>query len=280
MTIQLSTSATAAASIINARAPGFKPKLGLILGSGLGGFADHLSDPIFLSYAELPGFPMSTVPGHAGRLVLGWLGGVPVACLQGRAHGYEGVTSEAVQTLIRTLKLIGCDTVFITNSAGSLRSEVGPGSLMMITDHINFQGNSPLLGQNDDRFGPRFVSLDEAYDPALRERLSEVAKHLDVPLSEGVYIAVSGPHFETHAEIRAFKMWGADAVGMSTVPEVIIARHCGLRVIALSTITNLAAGMSDEKLSHEMTLLSATSASDKISHLIIAFIESLHHEPC
>ncbi len=280
MTIHLSSAATLSASIISARAPNFTPKLGYILGSGLGSFADHIEKPVTISYAELPGFPVSTTPGHAGRLVLGWLGGMPVACLQGRAHGYEGVSFEAVQTLIRTLKLIGCETVMLTNAAGSLRAEVPPGSVMLITDHINFQGTNPLVGQNDDRFGPRFIAVDNAYDLALRKRLEIVAQQLGIELSQGVYIAVSGPSFETGAEIRAFRMWGADAVGMSTVPEVIIARHCGLRVVAISSITNLGAGMTDEVLTHENTLHFAQLAAKNISRLIIAFTESLKNDPC
>jgi xanthosine phosphorylase len=274
------SAAAQAASIISARAPEFKPKVGLVLGSGLGDVANQITSPIMIAYAELPGFPVSTVVGHSGRMVLGYLKGVPVACLQGRAHNYEGVSPEAVQTLIRTLKLIGCDTFIATNAAGSFRPEVGAGSLMMITDHINFQGSNPLVGHNDDYFGPRFIAMTNAYDVAYRKRLSDVAKQLSIPLPEGVYISVLGPSFETAAEIRMFKMWGADAVGMSTVPEVIIAHHAGMRVAVVSSITNLAAGMSEENITHEDTVHFAKIAAKNLSRLLVEFIGSLESDPC
>jgi xanthosine phosphorylase len=274
------SAAARAASIISARAPEFSPKVGVVLGSGLGSVANQITQPIMISYAELPGFPVSTVVGHSGRLVLGYLNGVPVACLQGRAHNYEGVSPEAVQILIRTLKLIGCDTFIATNAAGSLRAEVGAGSLMMITDHINFQGSNPLVGPNDDYFGPRFIAMGNAYDLALCERLRKVAKQLEIPLHEGVYMAVIGPSFETAAEIRAFRILGADAVGMSTVPEVIIAHHCGMRVAVVSSIVNLATGMSPEILTHEGTVHFAKLAAKDLSRLLVEFIGSLEQDPC
>ena len=274
------SAAAQAASIINARAPEFTPKVGLVLGSGLGAVANQIANPITISYAELPGFPMSTVVGHAGRMVLGYLNGAPVACLQGRAHSYEGVAPEAVQTLIRTLKLIGCDTFIATNAAGSLREEIGAGSLMMITDHINFQGSNPLVGPNDDYFGPRFIAMTNAYDATYRSRLSKIAKQLSIPLPEGIYISVLGPSFETAAEIRMFKMWGADAVGMSTVPEVIIAHHAGMRVAVVSSITNLAAGMSEDTITHEDTVHFAKIAAQNLSRLLVEFIGSLESDPC
>ncbi|MFU8797230.1 MAG: purine-nucleoside phosphorylase [Gammaproteobacteria bacterium] len=272
--------AARAASIISARAPEFTPKVGLVLGSGLGDVANQIKHPITISYAELPGFPMSTVVGHAGRLVLGYFNDMPVACLQGRAHAYEGVSLEAVQTLIRTLKLIGCDTFVATNVAGSLRAEVGPGSLMMITDHINFQGSNPLVGPNDLYFGPRFIAMTNAYDLALRERLLKTAKQLDIPLHQGTYIAVLGPSYETAAEIRMFRQWGADAVGMSTVPEVIIAHHTGMRVAVVSSIVNLAAGMIDEIITHEDAVHFGKIAAQNLSKLLVGFIGNLKSEPC
>jgi purine-nucleoside phosphorylase len=195
--------------------------------------------------------------------------------LQGRAHLYEGGDPEAMQTPVRALKAAGAETLVLTNAAGSLRPELGPGSLMAIADHINLTGTNPLVGPNYDALGPRFPSLRDAYDPQLRETLHATAGDLGIPLAEGVYLAVSGPSFETAAEIRAFRTLGADAVGMSTVPETILARHTGLRVAAVSTITNLAEGLSDEPLSHEQTLRDARRAAGSLARLLTAFVERL-----
>jgi xanthosine phosphorylase len=253
----------------------FTPRIGIVLGSGLGGLAEHISDPTFIPYQNLPGFPISTVPGHSGQLVLGYLEGVPVACLQGRAHYYEGATNEKIKTLIRTLKVIGCDILLGTNASGSLRPEVGAGNLMIVADHINFQGNNPLIGINDDEFGGRFVSMENAYDSALRTQLHAVAKQLNIPITEGVYLSVLGPMYETPAEIRAFRILGADAVGMSTASEVIVARHCGLRVAVVAAITNLAAGLSDEEITHEGTLHYAGKAADHMIQLVKGFVREV-----
>lgn len=261
-----------AARAIKARCPDFTPKIGIILGSGLGKLADHIDDAIMIPYEELPDFGSSTVEGHDGYLVLGHLKGVPVACLKGRRHFYEGISNPMVQTLVRTLKLLGCETLLATNAAGSMKQEAGPGSLMLITDHINFSFNNPLVGKNDDEFGPRFIGMEDAYDPGLRQTMLETAKELDITLHQGVYISVLGPSFETPAEIRAFKMWGADAVGMSTVPEVIVARHCGLKVVVVSAITNYGSGMSDTKLSHDETLHFADKASGNMIKLVENFV--------
>lgn len=269
-----------AAAVIKERFNNFSPILGLVLGSGLGYLADQITDQMVISYAELPGFPISTVAGHAGKLVLGYLNGLPVACLQGRVHLYEGVSPQAIQTFIRTLKLIGCQYFMATNSAGSLRSDVGPGQLMMITDHINFQGMNPLVGHNDESFGPRFMPMHDAYDIDLQKRLLVIANANGIALAQGTYIGVLGPSFETPAEIRAFRILGADAVGMSTVPDVIVARHCGLRVAVVSAITNFAAGMSDEVITHENTLHFAKLAANDLSRLIVEFAGSLNREPC
>jgi xanthosine phosphorylase len=258
--------------IIQQKLPDFKPKVGIVLGSGLGSLSEQLTDKQCFSYEELPGFPISTVAGHAGKLHLGKLSNVPVACLQGRVHPYEGTSAQGVKTLIRTLKLLGCEVLLITNAAGSLRADVGPGHLLMITDHINFQINNPLVGPNDEEFGSRFVAMTDAYDLNLREQLAFVAMQEKIDLAQGVYISTLGPCFETAAEIRAFKLLGADAVGMSTVPEVIVARHCGLRVAVISVITNLAAGMSDEKISHENTLHFAALGAGNLQRLIMAFL--------
>lgn len=261
-----------AATYIQEKKPGFKPKMGLVLGSGLGGLADELTDRTVIAYTELPGFPESKVAGHAGKLVLGYLAGVPIACLQGRVHYYEGAAHEKIKTLVRTLKLIGCEILFATNAAGSLRPEVGPGEIMAISDHINFQGLNPLIGPNDEAFGPRFVSMDAVYDKGLRTKLQVAAKAEGFALSEGVYLATLGPMFETPAEIRAFRVLGADLVGMSTVSEVTVARHCGLSVVAVSAICNFAAGMSDEIISHEGTLHFAGLAASRMIQLIKGFL--------
>jgi xanthosine phosphorylase len=248
------------------------PRVGVVLGSGLGAVADAVEDPAVVGYEELPGFPRPSVAGHAGRAVVGSIAGVPVAVLQGRAHLYEGGDPEALRTPVRALKAAGASILVLTNAAGSLRTEVGPGSLMAITDHINLTGVNLLMGPNDDAIGPRFPSLRDAYDPELLDGLRASARDLGIALAEGVYLAVSGPSFETPAEIRAFRTLGADAVGMSTVQETILARHCGLRVAAVSVITNLAEGMTDEPLSHEQTLSAAQDGAVDLTRLLLEFI--------
>jgi xanthosine phosphorylase len=250
------------------------PRLGIILGSGLGAVAEALDDAVRVLYTDLPDFPAPSVHGHAGTLVLGTLSGVPVACLQGRKHVYEGGDPGAMRGPVRALKAAGAEALFVTNAAGSLDAEVGPGSLMAISDHINMLGVNPLTGPNEDAIGPRFPSLRDAYDPGLRALLHEVADRLGIALADGVYLATAGPSFETPAEIRAFRTLGADAVGMSTVPEVILARHAGLRVVAVSAITNLAEGMGGEALSHEQTLRYANEAAGDLTRLIIGFCEA------
>jgi xanthosine phosphorylase len=247
------------------------PRLGIILGSGLGAVAEALDDAVTIPYTELPDFPAPSVHGHAGTLALGTLAGLPVACLQGRRHVYEGGDPGAMRGPVRALKAAGAEALLVTNAAGSLRADVGPGSLMAISDHINMLGVNPLTGPNDDAIGPRFPSLRDAYDPELRRALHAAADSLGVALADGVYLATAGPSFETPAEIRAFRTLGADAVGMSTIPEVILARHAGLRVAAVSAITNLAEGMGGEALSHEQTLRYANQAAGDLTRLIIEF---------
>src|ERR1700761_6560541 len=251
------------------------PRVGVILGSGLGAVADAVIDPVVIGYEDLPGFPRPTVQGHAGHAVLGRISGVPVAVLQGRAHLYEGGPIDALRVPVRTLQAAGAEILVLTNAAGSLRPDVGPGRLMAITDHINLTGTSVLIGPNDDAVGPRFPPMGDAYDPALLEQLRAAARALEIPLAEGVYLAVSGPAFETPAEIRAFATLGADAVGMSTVHETTVARHCGLRVLAISAITNLAEGMSEVPLSHEQTLIDAQRAAGDLARLLPAFVERI-----
>ena len=249
------------------------PQVGIVLGSGLGAVAEAVQDAVTVSYEELPGFPRPTVAGHAGSAVLGRIGSVPVAVFQGRAHLYEGGPIDLIRTPIRMLRAAGAEILVLTNAAGSLREEVGAGSLMAITDHINMTGKNVLAGPNDEAVGPRFPSLRDAYDPELRARLHAAAHRLGVELAEGVYLATAGPSFETPAEIRAFRTLGADAVGMSTVPEVILARHAGLRVAAVSAITNLAEGMGGEELSHEQTLRNAEVAARDLVRLVQRFAE-------
>jgi xanthosine phosphorylase len=251
-------------SVIAERAP----RLGIILGSGLGAVAEALEGAVTIPYTELPDFPAPSVHGHAGTLALGTLSGVPVACLQGRRHVYEGGDPGVMRGPVRALKAAGAEALLVTNAAGSLDAQVGPGSLMAISDHINMLGVNPLTGVNDDAIGPRFPSLRDAYDPALLAHLREGAAALQIDLAEGVYLAVSGPSFETPAEIRAFRRLGADAVGMSTVHETILARHAGLRVAAVSAISNLAEGMSDVPLSHEQTLADAQRAAGDLARLL------------
>ncbi|MEX0584010.1 MAG: purine-nucleoside phosphorylase [Sneathiella sp.] len=267
-----------AAEFVKKAVPGFTPRVGIILGSGLGALAEKIEVIEAIEYEHIPDFPKSTVEGHAGRLILGRLGGMPVACMQGRVHYYEGIDPQDLAMPVRMLKLLGIEILLLTNAAGSFRRKMGPGSLMMISDHINFTGLNPLVGRNDDAFGPRFFSMENAYDPTLRKHLAAVAKELDITLHEGVYLHYLGPNFETPAEIRAFKTLGPDAVGMSTTPEVLVARHAGLRVAAISNITNLAAGMSKTELSHEQTLESAKLAAADLETLVIVFLETLKRE--
>ena len=258
-------------AVIGERAGGVSPRVGLILGSGLGPFADTIGDATIISYADLPGFPKPGVAGHAGQLVVGRVGGTDVAVMQGRAHFYETGTADAMKTPVRTLNQIGCETLIVTNAAGSLDREAGPGSVMMLTDHISFTGASPLFGEEGN---DRFVDLADAYNPALREQFHTAARENDITLHEGIYMWFCGPHFETPAEIRAAGIMGATAVGMSTVPEVILARHAGMRVAALSIITNLAAGMSDVALTHDQTMTMAAKATGSVQALLTAFLSS------
>lgn len=256
-------------------APNFSPKVGIILGSGLSEIAEQMTNPITIPYQAIPGLQASGVTGHASLMVMGHLNDVPVVCMKGRLHLYEGVPYEAIRTFVRIIKQLGADSLVSTCAAGSLRLETGPGEVMVINDHINFQPGNPLQGVNDESVGPRFVSLENAYDAEYREVFATVAKKMQIPVSEGVYISVLGPSFETPAEIRAYRMLGADAVGMSVVSEVILARHCGLRVICLAAITNFAVGLSKEKVTHEVTLHNAEFSARKLVKLIPAFVKEI-----
>ena len=249
------------------------PKVGMILGSGLSAVADAIDNPSTLPYAELQGFPDAKVSGHAGQLVLGELAGIPVACLQGRRHAYEGHVLADLAIPVRALKAAGCETLLITCAAGSLRAEMPPGSLMMLTDHINWPGLSPLIGPNDDALGSRFTDLSHAYDPALQGQLREAASDAGLELHEGVYLWCLGPSFETPAEIRALATLGADAVAMSTAPEAIVARQLGLDVAGLSCITNAAAGLAKSPITHEEVLQQAHQAGEQAARLLGHFCE-------
>jgi xanthosine phosphorylase len=267
-----------ALEVIRARLPGFVPRIGLILGSGLGAIAEAIEDAVALDYADLPGFPRPSIEGHAGRLLLGRLAGAPVACLQGRVHLYEGVPAGAVNVLPRTLKALGCEILILTNAAGSLRPEIEPGAIALIEDHINLLGQNPLAGPNDAAIGPRFPDMTEVYDRDLRARARAVAARLRIPLCAGVYLATLGPSFETPAEIRAFRALGAELVGMSTVPEAISARHCGLKVLGFSIVTNLAAGLAEGQLSHEETLARAAKSAERLRRLLEGLLKELTYD--
>lgn len=261
----MSASLEPATAVIRARAGGRAPKVALVLGSGLGALADELRDAVTVPYDDLPGFPRPGVKGHAGTLSLGRLGDTEVAVMRGRAHYYEAGRADGMRAPLRALREVGCEILVLTNAAGSLRRAAGPGSLMLLTDHINFSGTNPLIGDSGE---PRFVDLTAAYDPDLRGSFLASAERLGIALHQGVYMWFSGPSFETPAEIRAAGALGADAVGMSTVPEVILARQCGLRVAALSIITNLAAGMADGALDHTQTLHYAERAVGDLKRLV------------
>jgi purine-nucleoside phosphorylase len=231
-----------------------KPSIAVVLGSGLGAFADELTESTAIAYSEIPGFAKATVEGHAGKMVIGKAGEVPIAVMQGRFHFYEGYAMDDVTFPVRVLKLLGVETLILTNAAGSLNTEFTPGSLMVISDHINLMGANPLIGPNDDRFGPRFPDLTSTYDPDLQNLVIEEAKAIDIEMRRGVYAALTGPSYETPAEIHMVRTLGADAVGMSTVPEAIVARHMEMRLIGISCITNLAAGVSNRPIDHSQVM--------------------------
>ena len=235
---------------IRTRLPSPEPiPIGIILGSGLGGLGEQLRNATAVPYGDIPGWAASSAPGHAGKLIVGELGGQRVLCMQGRLHLYEGHPFGAITFPLRVMHGLGVRTLIVTNAAGGINVEYSIGDMMLISDHINLMGSNPMIGPNDDRFGERFFDMGTAYTPALRDLAKQCAANLHMHLHEGVYIAVTGPSYETPAEIRAFRALGADAVGMSTAPEVIAARHCGMDVLGLSLITNMAAGVTDAVLS-------------------------------
>lgn len=278
--MDLFNKAQAAVGAIRERAQ-IAPRVGIILGSGLGGFASQVAGAVAIPYAEIPNFPQSTVAGHSGKLVLGTIRGVPVAVMQGRVHAYEGYAMEQVTFPTRVLGLLGCRTLIVTNAAGGVRANIPQGSLVAISDHINLTGTNAALGPNEPRFacgpnsGERFFDMSTAYSPELRKLAMAEAERQKIPLSEGVYLAVLGPSFETPAEIRAFRTLGADLVGMSTVHEVIVARHMGIEVLGISLVTNMAAGVTGETIHHEDVMEIGRRVEQQFTGLLTAIVPQL-----
>ena len=251
----------------------YKPEIGLILGSGLGSLADSIENPEFYNYSDIPNFPTSTVEGHAGRLVIGTLGGKQVIAMQGRFHYYEGYSLEKVTFPVRVMKLLGVSKLVVTNAAGAVNKDFMPGDLMVITDHINFCGSNPLFGHNLDEFGPRFPDMSEAYNLVLRNKVLAACKDLGIELKQGVYVMFSGPTYETPAEVRFARVMGGDAVGMSTVPEVIVANHSGIKTVGISCLTNMAAGILDQPLNHEEVIETSARVKNDFIKLMNRVIE-------
>jgi purine-nucleoside phosphorylase len=251
------------------------PLVGIVLGSGLSGLADELEDRVEIPYAEIPGWPVSTAVGHTGTLVLGTLDRVPVAVMRGRAHLYEGVGAERVAFGVRVLGALGIRSLVVTNASGGINPDFEPGQLVLISDHVNLQGTSALVGPNDESLGPRFPDMSDAYDPELRARAHEAAARLGLELGEGIYAAWLGPQFETPAEIRFMRAVGGDLAGMSTVQEVIVARHMGIRVLGISVVTNMAAGLLPEKIDHEIVLEVGARAAGSVTALLRELVPTL-----
>jgi len=244
------------------------PRIAIILGSGLGGFADDFDEAVHIPYEEITGFARSTAEGHAGRLVIGKIDQVPLIAMQGRVHFYEGYSLEQVTFPIRTFKLLGVKTLILTNAAGGVNVQLTQGALMVISDHLNLMGDNPLRGPNDQRFGPRFPDMTSAYSPELQEIAVEEARSLGVEIRRGIYAALAGPSYETPAEIHLLRNLGADAVGMSTVPEVIVARQMNIEVLGISCITNMAAGISDEPINHEEVMATGDRVRETFTQLL------------
>jgi purine-nucleoside phosphorylase len=275
MSISIYDRASEAARYVLAKAQGRSPRAAVVLGSGLGGVADAINDAIEIPYDEIPYFVTSTVQGHAGKLIIGSCDGVDVVLMKGRVHFYEGYSMEEVTLPVRVFNVMGTKTLVLTNAAGGAAPHLKPGSLMAITDHINLMGENPLRGVNDERFGPRFPDLTSVYTPAYLEAAHEVAREIGVVLAEGVYMALRGPSYETPAEIRMMRKLGADAVGMSTVPESIVARHCGINVLAISCITNVAAGLTASEINHTEVMEVGEQAGKQLAELIVRVIPRL-----
>ncbi len=252
-----------------------RPKIAVVLGSGLGGFAEELSDRREIPYTEIPGWPRSTAIGHAGKLVFGRIGRLGVAAMSGRVHLYEGYGPQAVTFGVRVLRALGIESIVFTNAAGGINLTLERGGLVLISDHINLQGSNPLMGPNDDSIGPRFPDMSEAYSKEYRETAKALAHEMGIKLTEGVYVALSGPSYETPAEIRFLRTIGADVVGMSTVPEVIVANHMGMKVLGLSCVTNMAAGILPQKINHEEVLETGAMVRDTLVRFMKALLPRL-----
>lgn len=266
--------ATDAAAFISARTQA-NPSVAVVLGSGLGAFASTLEDAVAIPFGEIPHFPQSTVPGHSGRLLIGTLRATPVAVMQGRVHAYEGYSSAEVTFPIRVLSRLGVRGIVLTNAAGGIRASYSQGDLVLISDHINFTGHNPVAGPNEERFGPRFFDMTEAYSRRLRQAAHAAANENGQTLQEGIYLSLLGPSFETPAEIRAFRTWGADLVGMSTVQETIVARHMGMEVLGISCVTNMAAGIQGEPLSHEEVMETGRRVEVRLAGLLAKLLPEM-----
>jgi purine-nucleoside phosphorylase len=260
------------------KAAAVRPQVAIVLGSGLGAFASEVQAAVEIPYGNIPHWPLSTAIGHAGKLVLGCIERVPVAVMAGRVHFYEGYTLKEVTFPTRVLGSLGVKSLVLTNAAGGIRMDLNQGALVLISDHINLQGGNPLIGPNDDRIGPRFPDMSEAYDRRYREIAKQAAAELGVKLHEGVYAALAGPSYETPAEIRYLRTIGADMVGMSTVPEVIVANHMGIRVMAISCVTNMAAGILDQKISHQEVLETGERVKGQFMSLLKAVVPRIAAE--
>ena len=275
MTKPLYERALESAELITTRAAGRRPRAAIVLGSGLGRVADDITDRVEIPYSEIPHFVESTVQSHDGRLLIGSIGGVEVAVMKGRVHFYEGYSLEDTTFPIRVFTLMGIRCLVLTNAAGSTSTQLVPGSLMVITDHLNLMGDNPLHGHNDDRFGPRFPDMTGVYAPSYIAEAHQAARDLDILLAEGVYAAVPGPSYETPAEVRMLRELGADAIGMSTVPEAIVGRHCGMSILAISCITNIGAGLTGRPLNHEDVVRIGERAAQKLAALVTHVVPRL-----
>lgn len=272
--MDLSNKIKAAAEYIKGKSK-YNPTIGLILGSGLGAIADQIEDAEYFPYNEIPNFPVSTVEGHAGRLVIGKFQGKEVVAMQGRFHYYEGYSMQEVTCPVRVMRLLGVETLVVTNAAGAVNKDYTPGDLMIISDHLNLSGSNPLIGKNLNEFGTRFPDMSNAYDKDLRAQVKDIAKNLGIEVREGVYAMFSGPTYETPAEVRMARILGADAVGMSTVPEVIIANHSGMKVIGVSCMTNMAAGILEQPLNHEEVMETSAKVRKTFIELMTNIIKGI-----
>ena len=251
------------------------PEIGLILGSGLGSLADQIQNPVFLPYENIPNFPVSTVEGHAGRLVVGTLEGKNVIAMQGRFHFYEGYPIQDVTFPVRVMKLLGVQKLAVTNAAGAVNKEFNPGDLMLLTDHLNMQGTNALIGPNLKEFGPRFPDMSTPYHPEMMDAARKAAAELNIEIKEGVYACMSGPSYETPAEVRMLRTLGSDAVGMSTVPEVVVAVHSGIKALGISCITNMAAGVLDQPLNHEEVIETSARVRELFIKLMTRIVATI-----